>query len=75
MLNKTLLHYTSYVQSIVGYGATFDTNQEAIDDAIARLKQVLGANINAVEINNDILTLSKVPTLWGPAIFEVRVWQ
>ncbi len=35
----------------------------------------LDVNIDANNLNIDSLTLSKVPSLWGPAIIEVRVWE
>lgn len=75
VLNKTLFDYTVYVPSFVGYGKSFDSKQAAIDDAEQRLIAAVGPAVKLVEINDEVLTLSKVPTLWGPAIVEMRVWQ
>ena len=75
VLPDSLLYYTLYVPSFVTYGSTFDTEQEARDDAIERLEAVLGQYVEAVEINDKIMVLGKVPSMWGPAITEVRVWQ
>lgn len=35
----------------------------------------LDVNIDANNLNVNTLTVSKVPSLWGPAIIEIRVWQ
>ena len=75
VLPDSLLYYTLYVPSFVTYGATFDTEQEARDNARERLEAVLGQYVEAVEINDEIIVLGKVPSMWGPAITEVRVWQ
>ena len=72
---NSLVTYTSLVTNYVGYGATFNSLQEAKDDASQRLSQVLGDFATATEINNDVITLSKVPSMWGPSIMEIRIWQ
>ena len=63
-------------------GATYDTD-DAIDIAVYQLFRNLDLDkngkldINIDETNLDVnsLTVSKVPSLWGPAIIEVRVWE
>lgn len=73
--SDSIVTYTSLINNFVGYGATFNSLQEAKDDASQRLSQVLGDFATATEINNDVITLSKVPSMWGPSIMEVRIWQ
>ena len=40
-----------------------------------RLNQTLGNYASAIEINNDVLSLSGVPGLWGPTTAEITVWS
>lgn len=35
----------------------------------------LDVNIDSSSLNFNTLTVSKVPSLWGPAIIEIRVWE
>jgi hypothetical protein len=35
----------------------------------------LDVNIDENNLNINTLTISKVPSLWGPAIIEIRVWE
>ena len=35
----------------------------------------LEVNINANNLDVSTLTISKVPSLWGPAVIEIRVWE
>jgi len=35
----------------------------------------LDVNIDENNLNVNTLTISKVPSLWGPAIIEIRVWE
>ena len=74
---------TSYSGSnICNYASkTYDIN-DALDNGVFELFNNLDIDkdgkldINIGENNLDIstLTLSKVPSLWGPAIIEIRVW-
>jgi len=73
--SNSIVTYTSLINNFVNYGSTFNTLQEAIDDANSRLAEVLGDYADATEINNDIITLKKVPSMWGPSVMEARVWQ
>ncbi len=36
---------------------------------------LLDLKISEGNFNIETLTISKVPSLWGPAIVEVRVWE
>ena len=35
----------------------------------------LEIDIDANSLDVSTLTVSKVPSLWGPAIIEIRVWE
>lgn len=61
---------------------TYDTN-DALDNAVFQLfnnldidkNGKLEVNIDENSLNINTLTVSKVPSLWGPAIIEIRVWE
>ncbi len=73
-LPETSLEYSIWVPSMVGYGEVNATEQGALDDAEFRLNQTLGKYIEATSISTDVSSVSGIPTLWGPARLEVRVW-
>ena len=60
----------------------YDTN-DALDNAVYQLFSnldidkdgKLDVNIDENSLNVNTLTISKVPSLWGPAIIEIRVWE
>ena len=61
---------------------TYDSN-DALDIAVFQLFSNLDldkdgkleVNIDANSLDINSLTVSKVPSLWGPAIVEIRVWE
>lgn len=61
---------------------TYDAN-DALDNAAYSLFSnldidkdgKLDVNIDEASLNINVLTISKVPSLWGPAIIEIRVWE
>lgn len=61
---------------------TYDSS-DAINNAVYQLFSnldidkdgKLDVNIDGSNLNINTLTISKVPSLWGPAIIEIRVWQ
>ena len=61
---------------------TYDAN-DALDNAVFQLfsnldidkNGKLNVNIDESNLNVNTLTISKVPSLWGPAIIEIRVWE
>jgi len=63
-------------------GKIYDVN-DALDNAAYQLfssldinkNGKLDVNIDESSLNVNTLTISKVPSLWGPAIMEVRVWE
>ena len=72
---NSLVDYTILVKGMVPYGITFPTKEEAVTDAVNRLEEELGVFIEATEIVNETVSISEVPSMWGPAIAEVRVWH
>jgi len=79
--NASILEYTVLVDSIVNYGVTFETINEAMDDATQRLNQslynIFGYDIiseNADKLHQDSIIMNGVPYMWGPAVVELRVW-
>ncbi|MBW2964807.1 hypothetical protein KY363_05075 [Candidatus Woesearchaeota archaeon] len=75
VLPNSTIDYGFYIKGFVGYGEVFATYGLAVDDAIARLQAVLGSYVNASDIVIENTTMSGVPSLWGPAVAEVRVWD
>ena len=63
-------------------GKSYDVN-DALDNAVYKLFSNLDidkdgkleVNIDENNLNVNTLTVSKVPSLWGPAIIEIRVWE
>jgi len=61
---------------------TYDVN-DALDNAVFQLFSnmdvdkdgKLEVNIDENSLSVSTLTISKVPSLWGPAIIEIRVWE
>ncbi len=70
----SLATYTLLIRNFVPYGETFDTREEALSDAIERLNDTLSDYTKAIGISSDVNELGSVPSLWGPAILEVRTW-
>ncbi len=75
VLPYTSIEYNFYVPSSVGYGSVFSTQEEAEQDARHRLNQTLGDFISADNIIIESNGITGVPSLWGPAVMEVRVWH
>lgn len=62
------------IPSFVSYGKVFENEEDAINDAISRLKSVLGNEVNALEISNETLSTGNIPWMYGPLLLEVKVW-
>lgn len=68
----------SYTASSKAYDA-----DDALDNSVYQLFNNLDAdkdgklefNIDSSNLNVNTLTISKVPSLWGPAVIEIRVWE
>lgn len=63
-------------------GKIYDAN-DALDNAVYQLfgnldidkDGKLDISVDENNLNVNALTISKVPSLWGPAIIEIRVWE
>ncbi|MFC2143852.1 hypothetical protein ACFLQO_00615 [Candidatus Aenigmatarchaeota archaeon] len=75
ILPETSLEYSIWIPSMVSYGQVNETEQGALDDAAYRLNQTLGKYAEATSIKTDTSSVSGIPSLWGPARVEVRVWM
>ena len=78
ILPESAFEYVLKVPSQVGYGDVFRTKEEAEEDAIQRLNELMaGVNITDIEdyVSVSSGAVGNVPSLWGPAIMEVRLWQ
>ncbi len=73
-LPESSFEYTILIPSHVGYGNVLPSKEEAINDAIQRLRAVLGGYINATEIKNETASIGNIPYLHGPVRLEVTVW-
>ncbi|MBI4176523.1 MAG: hypothetical protein HY518_04910 [Candidatus Aenigmarchaeota archaeon] len=69
------VEYGSLIKSIVGFGGVYPNATAAVEDAKERLKQVLGSFITATEIEVLNSSVKGVPSLWGPAKLEIRMWS
>lgn len=72
---NSLVFSTQLIDVTVPYGSVFTTEAAARADAVTRLKDQLGQFINATEVGTDTSSLGNVPSLWGPAMVEVRTWK
>jgi len=78
VLPESAFEYILKVPSQVGYGDVFSTKEEAEEDALQRLNDLMaGVNITDIEdyVSVSSGAVGNVPSLWGPAIMEVRLWQ
>lgn len=79
ILPFTLFERVVEAPTSVGYGAIFDSPEEAQEDAVERLEERLGALINAEEIDidddDDVETIGGQPRLWGPSNLKLIVWE
>jgi hypothetical protein len=75
ILPNTSVEYSFYIPSYVGYGNVFANQTAAESDALWRLNQTLGTFVSTDNIVVESSEMRDVPTLWGPAIMEVRVWH
>ncbi len=75
ILPESAVDYGFYVPSFVGFGEVFATVGEANDDAVQRLQEEMGAFVNVSNMVLDNTSMSDVPSMWGPSVIEVRVWN
>ncbi len=72
---ESMIDYGFYVPSFVGFGQVFATVSQANDDAVQRLQDVMGSFVNVSNLVLDNTSMSDVPSMWGPSVIEVRVWN
>jgi len=72
---ETSVEYNFYLPAFVGYGGVFATEEEANSDAVQRLNDALGEFMSSDDITIETSEMRDVPTMWGPSVVEVRVWQ
>ncbi|MEM2145976.1 MAG: hypothetical protein QW279_11490, partial [Candidatus Jordarchaeaceae archaeon] len=76
ILNYSSFEYSYLVKALVGYGSVFNTSQEAVEDAIQRLVQQVGAEgISVEDIAIENKTVQGIRYLWGPSLFKILVWE
>ncbi|MBD3249222.1 hypothetical protein GF336_04205 [Candidatus Woesearchaeota archaeon] len=75
ILPETAVEYNFYLPSFVGYGDVFSSQEGAEQDALDRLNQTLGDFISSDDILVESSDMRNVPTMWGPAVMEVRAWH
>ncbi len=62
------------IPSFVSYGKIFENEEDAINDAINRLQNLIGSEINILEISNETLSTGNIPWMYGPLLLKVKVW-
>jgi hypothetical protein len=67
--------YTIRVNGSVSYGNVNKTCEGAKEDAIQRLKNLIGSFSITGDIEADSSSISSVPYMWGPASVKVSVWS
>ncbi|MBW2977947.1 hypothetical protein KY331_03820 [Candidatus Woesearchaeota archaeon] len=75
VLPESAIEYLANIPALVSYGEVFTTQQEAEDDALQRLNESIGQYAQIITFELDSNQVQDIPTLWGPAIAEVRIWQ
>ena len=76
ILPHSALSYRTVVPNQVGYGDAFDNESAALADANQRLADLLASyGVTLDEVSEETLVVGKVPSLFGPAVVEVRAWQ
>jgi|GEM_PF-2278748 len=71
---NALASVTTLIRSTVGYGTVFANESDAVADAYERLEELLGPFIQAIDISNESQSIGDVPSLWGPAQLDIRIW-
>ncbi|MBI2675886.1 MAG: hypothetical protein HYX24_05480 [Candidatus Aenigmarchaeota archaeon] len=66
---------TAFLKSAVGYSSVFPNFTAAKDDAESRLKLELGPFATATNVKLENQSIEGIPTLWGPAKLEIRVFS
>jgi hypothetical protein len=76
-LPETRLNYLVFVPSQVPYGDVFETQEEAVQDAINRLQTLLEGYADVLEADSYVkapMSAMNVPSMYGPVIALLKVW-
>jgi hypothetical protein len=71
---RSLIEYSFLAPSQVSYGDVFENETAAMEDAIDRLKEVMGEDVTTIDISVESFSVSGVPYMWGPAEVRLRMW-
>jgi hypothetical protein len=75
ILGNSSVEYSFYLPSMVGYGTVYANQIAAESDANSRLSALLGSFVSAQNIVVESSSMRDVPSMWGPAVMEVRAWH
>ncbi|MCK5474012.1 MAG: hypothetical protein KAI53_01280 [Candidatus Aenigmarchaeota archaeon] len=78
VLPQSSLEYNIFIPSQVGYGAMFDTEAEANQDAQDRLNDTLSAYADILDLGIYLkkpITTGNIPWMYGPAFITLEVWK
>jgi len=68
---ESTIEYTYLAPAQVGYADVYETEIQAINDAINRLQELVAPYNITGEVNYSVSSVTNVRWLWGPA--EVKV--
>ncbi|NOR84837.1 hypothetical protein GQ473_01860, partial [archaeon] len=78
VLPQSSLEYNIFVPSQVGYGAMFDTEAEANQDAQDRLNDTLYEYADILDLgiySKKPISTGNIPWMYGPALITLQVWK
>ena len=75
ILPESTFEFSILVPSMVSYGGNFPTEEDAVADANSRLDGILGEYAEATAIENEAISMSQVPWMWGPAYLTLEMWK
>ncbi|MFH0929208.1 MAG: hypothetical protein V1818_02505 [Candidatus Aenigmatarchaeota archaeon] len=70
----SLGHTTFLIPASISYGEIFETQAEAVDDAVQRLEDLLGEDVSTIDIIVESVSVAGVPYMWGPAQIKLNMW-
>ena len=78
VLPQSSLEYNVFIPSQVGYGAMFDTEEEANQDAQDRLNDTLYEYADILDLgiySKKPISTGNIPWMYGPAMITLQVWR
>ncbi|MBN2203225.1 MAG: hypothetical protein JW700_03515 [Candidatus Aenigmarchaeota archaeon] len=70
----SLGHTTFLIPASVSYGDIFEVQEDATNDAIQRLEDLLGEDVSTIDIVVESVSVAGVPYMWGPAQIKLKMW-